>query len=566
MSRNDKSSEIDKSGLVVVHTASPNASRFSRVRAVRALEHLFVSPMTVLLIVVFAAVIRGIVYIADRSLMIDEAFIALNLERHSTAELLGELDWNQAAPIGFLELENALTAVFGSSEYVLRAAPFVASLVALVLFARLAANMFHGYVIPLAVLLFAGIALVTSYGAVVKPYSFDVVIVLALYLSTINALRDERGVWSIIVLVTLGLIAPIFSFASVFAIASSATVLVSDAIASGGRKRAMQASLAVCIWLTLLMVIYLTHSSTLSHLRRSLSDETISSVGSFRNALGNLRLVLGVSSQSNDLGYGNQLDGTLVMAAALCAALLITVGAVLFIKYQWRRGALLLLPGCFALVASTIGWYPIFARAMLFLAPTLAILAAEGFRVLFSWSKSVAARAVIMGLLALVIMAETTSTVRAIQAVRPDDGMKPVMNLLADHQRETDIVYLDFHSQYAFAYYLECHCAGSNVDRAARDRTWNVAPVPGNADQHAPALRSSTARFRIGKFRGYVLDSYYADFARLPKNARVWVILSALAPEQRRNVVGRLDSRGRRITAYHDVGGVTTVSLLLYVF
>jgi hypothetical protein len=498
--------------------------------------------------------------------MIDEAFIALNLERHSTAELLGELDWNQAAPIGFLELEKALTTLFGSSEYLLRAAPFFASLIALVLFARLAASILHGYLIPLAVLLFAGIALVTSYGAIVKPYSFDVVIVLALYLSTINVLRDEEGLRSTTVLVTLGLIAPIFSFASVFAIASSATVLVSDAIVSRSRRRVIQASFTVCTWLTLLMVIYLTHSSTLSHLRRSLSGQTISSVGSLRNALGNLRILLGVSSQSNDLGYGDGLGGTLALAAALCAALLITVGAVVLIKHQWRSGALLLLPGCFALVVSIIGWYPIFARAMLFLAPTLAILAAEGFRVIFSWSRSVAARSVAVGLLALVLAAETASTVRAIQAGRPDDGMKAVMNILADHQRETDTVYLDVYSQYAFAYYLKCRCADSIIKRAIRDRIWNVAPVPGSADQFAPALRSNTTRFRIGKFRSYTFDDYEEDFAHLPKHQRVWVILTGLDPRERRGVVERLESRGRRIMAYQDAGSAATVSLLLYVF
>jgi hypothetical protein len=523
------------------------------------------SPRTLVMILVFGAVIRGFVYAADRSLLIDEAFISLNLERHSAGQLMGGLDWNQAAPIGFIEIEKVLTTIFGNSEYVLRAAPFAASLLALVLFARLAEKVVEAWIIPLAVLIFVGIALVTSYAAVAKPYSFDVVVVLALYLATIAALQDQKSPTSVIRLAIVGVIAPLFSFASVFVIAASATVVVGDAMVSANRRKLMRAAFTVFTWLVVLLVVYFVRGSTLSHLRRSFSSESISSVSSLRDVTGNLRLVLGVSGQANEFAYGNGFGAIPAMAAALCAGLFVAWGAIRLAR-QWPRGPLLLLPGCFALVASIIGWYPIFPRAMLFLAPSLAILLAEGFRALFAWSRSVAARSVVAGLLMLVIAAETASTVQAIQAVLPDDGMKPAMKFLAEHQRATDTVYLDVYSQYAFAHYLECRCADSDIERAVRDRIWNVSQVPGSVDQFAPALRSNTTRFRIGRFRGFVPSAYYEDFARLPKHQRVWLILTGQDPSERRALLGRLDRRGRRIMAYHGAGGETTVSLLLYRF
>jgi hypothetical protein len=153
------------------------------------------SPATLVALVVLAAVTRIAVYVADHSLTTDEAFIALNVERRSAARLTGELDWNQAAPLAFLEIQNGVTSVFGGSEYALRVAPFVASLVAVALFTRLAIIVLDDSAPLLAVFVFTGIALVTSYAAIAKPYSFDVLITLALYLSTLRVLRDQESSW-----------------------------------------------------------------------------------------------------------------------------------------------------------------------------------------------------------------------------------------------------------------------------------------------------------------------------------------------------------------------------------
>jgi len=172
----------------------------------------------------------------------------------------------------------------------------------------------------------------------------------------------------------------------------------------------------------------------------------------------------------------------------------------------------------------------------------------------------------VIGMFAIVIVAEVASTVSGIAAVRRNEGMKPVMSMLADQQDDYDTVYLDFASQYAFAHYLQCRCAGSNVARATREQLWDVAPVPGSPDQWAPALKPLTHRFRIGKFRGYGLDGYYADFAHLPRHGRVWVVFSGLRSEQRRTLAAWLDSRGKRLAGYHESGDVATVSALLYEF
>jgi hypothetical protein len=199
---------------------------------------------------------------------------------------------------------------------VIRVAPFIASLAGIVLFTRLAVNLVEGYAIPLAVLIFSGIAMNTSYAAIAKPYALDVLFVLVLYLSTISALRNEWTSWPIVLLAILGLIAPLFSYASVFAIAASATVIVSDAVVLKSRKRLIEVSVTVGTWLTVLLTIYFFHSDTLSHLRRSFPFDTITSVSSLRNAAGNIRQVLGVAPYSNYLRQRtrrSRFNGCIVM-------------------------------------------------------------------------------------------------------------------------------------------------------------------------------------------------------------------------------------------------------------
>src|ERR687898_2404863 len=70
-------------------------------------------------IVAFGMALRFTQYLTNRSLSIDEAFLALNVIQKSPRALLGELNFSQAAPLGFLEAEKLAIAILGRSEYAL---------------------------------------------------------------------------------------------------------------------------------------------------------------------------------------------------------------------------------------------------------------------------------------------------------------------------------------------------------------------------------------------------------------------------------------------------------------
>ena len=66
------------------------------------------------LIIVFGIVVRLVQYLSNRSLWADEAALALNIVNRSYSELGQPLDYDQAAPIGFLWLEKLAIDIFGN--------------------------------------------------------------------------------------------------------------------------------------------------------------------------------------------------------------------------------------------------------------------------------------------------------------------------------------------------------------------------------------------------------------------------------------------------------------------
>lgn len=538
--------------------SAPRAERARRPRAKAGIE-ILASPFVLGAIVVLAGSLRLAVYLANRSLIIDEAFISLNVARRSAAGLAGQLDWNSAAPVAFLEIEKGLTKLFGSSDLVLRLAPLVASLAAVFLFVELAKRVLETYAVALAALLFAGLALATAYAAIAKPYSFDLAFVIGIFLATLAVLRSEESNRPILVLAALGVVAPLFSYASVFAIASTAVVLVLDAVLNSSRAKRARTAAVVCGWLLLLVVTFLVRSSTLTHIRQSLSRENVDSFTSLRNAAGAIRQVLGVSQYTNDLGAG------FALVAAVAAALLISVGMVSLFRVAWERALLLTLPAAFLLIASAAGWYPLFPRSMLFLAPSLVLFLAAGCTVLLESGRGALLRGAALGLLALVVVSQTASTVRTLQSFRPDNGIKPIMRTLAERERPGDTVYVNYAAQYAFAHYLQCDCAGSSVARAKRSGLWPADRTDAGPEQWSPALRSRSPALRIGKFRGYDVSEAMHDLSALPRG-RVWVILAGPNAKERRMLVARLDRRGKQIWAHNNNGDATAVAGYLYVF
>src|SRR5262245_498969 len=131
--------------------------------------------------------LHTIQYAARVSLWHDELALARNIEARGVVELVTRpLDHRQVAPAGFLAGVKATTAVFGVNEIGLRALPWLAGLLSLPLFWRVAARITSGGPLLAGLAIFAVSPAMVWYGASVKQYGTDVTASLLLVWLTLR--------------------------------------------------------------------------------------------------------------------------------------------------------------------------------------------------------------------------------------------------------------------------------------------------------------------------------------------------------------------------------------------
>jgi hypothetical protein len=109
----------------------------------------------------------------------DEAALVVNVLGLSFGEMLGPLLHAEAAPPLFLVLERAAVLALGDGEYALRLLPFLASCLALVLFALMCRRVLGPLSAALAVGLFAVSDRMLFHACEAKPYAVDVLVAVA---------------------------------------------------------------------------------------------------------------------------------------------------------------------------------------------------------------------------------------------------------------------------------------------------------------------------------------------------------------------------------------------------
>lgn len=156
----------------------------------------------------------------------DEASLALNLVSRGYGGLLDELDNFQVAPLLFLWIEKAAYQCLGDSPALLRLAPLLAGLTALLLFWQLARRNLTPMPAALSVGYLAVAQAPIHLASMVKPYSFDLFAATLILLLAVHYLRNAR---SSNYLAALALFAPVLvtvSYPAVFVVGSVSMVLL----------------------------------------------------------------------------------------------------------------------------------------------------------------------------------------------------------------------------------------------------------------------------------------------------------------------------------------------------
>ena len=477
-----------------------------------------------ILFCLFGVLIRLIQYLNNRSLWGDEAALALNIVNRSYGELLAPLDYNQAAPTGFLWLEKLSSQLFGDSEYALRLFPFLSSIVSIWAFYRLANRYASPIAGTIAIAFFACLRYTVYYATELKQYSSDVMVTLLLCLLLIPIGQQVLRQRQIIKISVLGAMAIWVSYPAVFVLAgievgylliSPVNRLKTILVNRFGIYGTWLGSFALLYWLTI--------SGTMGndHLISSWNDRFPDSVFDLvwlLDALGRFFY--------RPLGFFGFTDGIAIFAFILGCVVL----------YHRNRVILLVLtaPFMITLVASYLHKYPFRERLVLFLAPLAILIIAEGIAFLILPWRSKDYRhnsnhyknsyfkpkiVEILGVIVLCLLIYTPLFRASQLIIKPElvAEIKPVIEYIKSQQKLGDKLYIYYKGENQFRYYAQKYGYSE----------WD---------------------YTLGK-------NDLKDIQQLRGQERVWVLFSnAGKPDKNEAVLSELDRIGERIDGFIQPG------------
>ena len=516
-------------------------------RILRSRELIFV-------LVGIGMVLRVAQYAANRSLWIDEAWLALNLIERPMSGLTRSLDFNQGAPVGFLVLEKGAGQILGYSEYALRLFPLVCGLASLPLFAWLARRMLSRTAAPFAILLFVFADGLIYYSSEVKPYQTDVTVAVFLLVAGTILADDTAGQSrKAIAVAVVGLALVPLSYPAVFMVAAVAGVLAVRLVFERRRSLTSPTSLAVLLWGSAALGIAVFGAT-----RTRLVRESFSGSGFFLGVPGSsplhaLNVMATGMAKALGLPQGRPFSH-LEKLALLCAL----VGAVSLFRRNRTQLSMLIVPFALVMAASAAGVYPILERTDLFLLPVVILLVVEGVARIVRFAPAGAQPAVAI-VLALGVAAGPVS-LAGTRLVHPrtNEELRPVLEFVRDHWRPGDALYVYGGAQYAFVYYDTCNCLRLSPAGSGR-QLWPVAPLRGQRSQFGPAAVTRTSAVVLGPPSGGGSKLFIADLERLRAHRRIWFLYSHVNSDSERAFVKavllpHLASRGTRIEAIDRAG------------
>ncbi|WP_346289930.1 glycosyltransferase family 39 protein [Sphaerothrix gracilis] len=460
-------------------------------------------------------------YLLDRSLWIDEAFLALNITERTYSELFQPLTYNQATPVGFLVVEKFLTQIFNNGEYALRLLPFLSSLLALFLFFKLARILFHrrSLAIPIALGLFVLCDRLIYYSAEVKQYSTDVAIAVLICLLAFR-LKSERLSWTTTAgFAVVAALSVWISHPSVFILAGTGLCLMVPAILERSRqliKYAVAYGFGAVSFI-LFYQISLKGLVSNSQLQESWGGSHNAFMPLPPTSLTELKWFFDTFFTFFDYPVGIALQGI--------AALYFLLGCVVLFKTRRFTFSMLVLPLALVLLASGLQKYPFKGQLLLFIVPFVLLIIGAGGEEIFNKIRS--GSQLIALLLVLLLFShplyyaalnlKDPSSPPRFEYQRVREDIKPVLGYLQDHWQKGDTLYLYYAAQYAFRYYAERY--GFDIKLPPPSATYQ-------GDWFEPALVSDPPHLIVGSVTRYEPDAFEPDLRQISQYRRVWTLFA----------------------------------------
>jgi len=498
-------------------SSPPSPDRQVLVRSPSTIVFSFLaSPIT---LIGFGILLRTVQYAANPSLWVDEAAVALNIIQRTYADLFQPLDYGQTTPVGFLLLVKFVSLRLGIGEHALRLIPFLSGVASLFLFHALAKRCLVREAVPWALFLFAIASPLVFYSSELKQYSSDVFITLVILLAGIRAREKLLDLSSVAMFGAAGAVGIWFSLPATFVAGGVALALVVSCVARKDLGGGVLAVLAGTLFLLSFGAEYhlLIRNVRLDYLLEFFSRDL---------------MPFPPSSPWHLLWIWDTFIFLFIFPMGLAlkglGAFSFLCGVISMLKRNRDTLFILFFPALVAIVASALQRYPLRGRLVLFLAPFLAILMAEGIRQVFEMdrSKRLSAGVLFAVLLFLQPLADAAVNIRYPEETRSRMGsseeVRPVLRYIRDHWRDGDLLYVFSSSEIAFRYY-------------------------------SLLLGADFREVIIGaSLRKDFENTYRKELDRLRGRDRVWVLFSHVSSNERwkegnvERMVGYLETLGKR--------------------
>jgi hypothetical protein len=322
------------------------------------------------LIVAAGIALRCSQYSFDRSLFLDEAFVATNIAHRSVAELCQPLEFDQRAPAGFLAGVKLATLALGRSDLVLRLLPLISGIVSVVLFPVLCRRLLSERAANLALLLLAVSPPLIFMSSDLKQYSTDALMTIAILLSCATA---DLSRWTARDVATVGLVgagALWFSFPAVFVLAGVGVVLVAALVSRRRWGDLPKISIVGLLWAIGFAGLWWLQL-------RFFEDEP-----GWKKLWDGAFMPLPPRSLGDLLWFPRRFMHMVTNPIGIefpgIAGLACLAGIGALYRQSRHRAALLLAPVAVAILASGLRIYPVSGRSIIFMAPLLVLMIAAG--------------------------------------------------------------------------------------------------------------------------------------------------------------------------------------------
>lgn len=465
--------------------------------------------------------LRLIHYLLDRSLWIDEAFVALNIQERSLLELLDPLKYNQAAPVGFLAITKSIALLGGENEYLLRLFPFISAIVALLLFYRVAKWFGSLLVLAISLSLFALCDRAIYYSAELKQYSSDIMFALAIYCLAI-ALQKERLNFTVLASAAiLGGIFIWFSHPAVFVLAGTGSTLLVSACWRKDLVKVKQYLAVFGVWLLSFIAFYqisLTRLINNDALQSSWGGAHDSFMPFPPTSLPEAKWFVDKFFEIFNYPVGIYLTGI--------AAFAFIVGCAVLFQERKDKLFILLSPIVVTALASGLHKYPFKGQLLLFIIPAMLLIIAEGTSNIIEATRPKfkflgIAFAVLLFFYPVyyaVLNLNNPYKYPAFEYQRVREDIKPVLNYVEQNYQAEDVVYVYYAAQYALKYYLDRY---DFIDTSTEPR---LAPTPQNWFE--PVLPSYPPQLIVGQYSREDWQIFLNELRQLKGNNRVWLIFA----------------------------------------